>query len=261
MISLRAGSMLVTVDPTLGGSIVRAEHGGKALLRGNLDACDPREGGCFPLTPFCGLLPEQGFFWQGGLVKPKPNLLNFKVAVHGYAWLNPWRVDRQLNNELTLTQLYQATDWPWDYSVKQCIKLHHDSFEQSIEVKNLSQETAPVGLGLHPYFPICKDSVFQSPDTEYSNGVSADQLTFDRGIRNWTGSARLRTENHQVALTAVSSTKCFLALYRPEGAPYLCLEPMTQRLDSATPDDIEQGFDTLQAGEVLTLSMTVKVLG
>ena len=41
MISLRAGSMLVTVDPTLGGSIVRAEHGGKALLRGNLDACDP----------------------------------------------------------------------------------------------------------------------------------------------------------------------------------------------------------------------------
>jgi hypothetical protein len=36
---------------------------------------------------------------------------------------------------------------------------------------------------------------------------------------------------------------------------------MTQRLDSATPDDIEQGFDTLQAGEVLTLSMTVKVLG
>jgi hypothetical protein len=93
--------------------------------------------------------------------------------------------------------------------------------------------------------------------SDYSNG----SLKFDRGIRNWTGSARLRTENHQVALTAVSSTKCFLALYRPEGAPYLCLEPMTQRLDSATPDDIEQGFDTLQAGEVLTLSMTVKVLG
>lgn len=157
---------VVWVAPAYGGNCI----GYAVRLRGSwapvFHSTGPRElreqptrFGCPILFPFPGVLPDARYEWEGVTRLLPPNGPAGGSHAHGFAHTHPWRtVDA--NEKSALLEFSTATDldgqerdaYPFAVRLRLLIALDGAALVLRLTATNDGDRTAPVGLGLHPYF-------------------------------------------------------------------------------------------------------------
>lgn len=284
MIALRCGDWSAVVLPALGGSILSLEHAGRPILRPTpAGADDILQTACFPLVPYANRIAD-GVFTFGGRQVVLPVLDRFAPhALHGDGWLRPWTVDAADASGVTLRLSGGGDHWPWPWTAVQTIALSVDGLSVTLSIVNEADETAPAGLGLHPYFhrapdaclTLAADGVWMTdareiPDrlagpvelADWSGGRAlADAPFVDHAYAGWDRRAVIQGDGRTMVLQA-SEACTWAQIYAPPGADFLCVEPVTHRPDDihAPPGEVT-GLAVLAPGESLSMRMTVSIAG
>ena len=100
LITLRAGSMQLSIAPEAGGSITQfaSEHHGRLfnwMRPASEAALATRSAGgtsSFPMVPFSNRIRNGRFLFRGRIIQLEQNFSPEPHAIHGHAWRHPWRV-------------------------------------------------------------------------------------------------------------------------------------------------------------------------
>ncbi|NBB51945.1 aldose 1-epimerase [Rhizobium sp. CRIBSB] len=281
---MRNGDWSAVVLPALGGSILSLEYAGRPIFRPTpAGADDILQTACFPLVPYANRIAD-GVFTFGGHQVVLPVLDRFAPhALHGDGWLRPWTVDAADAASVTLRLSGGGDHWPWPWTAVQTIALSVDGLSVTLSIVNEAEETAPAGLGLHPYFhrapdtrlTLAADGVWltdarEIPDrlagpaelADWSGGLAlADAPFVDHAYAGWDRQAVIQGDGRTVVMRA--SEPCHWAqVYAPSGEAFLCVEPVTHRPDDIhAPPGEATGLTVLAPGESLSMRMTVSIAG
>lgn len=280
MIVLAAGDWRAEIDPALGGSILSLAFRDRPILRPTpTGANDPLEAACFPLVPYANRIDHGRFRFEGRDFDVGATPGFEPHALHGLGWLRPWSVERAEANVAVLTfDAAAAPDWPWAFEAEQRFALSEQGLRVDLTLTNRDARPAPAGVGLHPYFHRPADArltmaapqVWLSDDTliprelakaealfDWSESpLVADAPFVDNAYEGWAGEARLASSEGVVTLSAPGVSRAHV--YAPQGADFVCVEPVSHRPDALNaPADETSGLAALQPGETLSLSMTI----
>lgn len=282
MIRLTVGDWSATVRPELGGAILGLECCGQPILRPTPDGSeDILEAACFPLVPYANRIAG-GRFAFGGRAVALPVPERFAPhALHGDGWLSPWTVEAVDETSVRLSLAGGGDHWPWRWTAVQTIVLDATGLRIDLILTNDSDEPAPAGLGLHPYFARAADARLtleadgvwltdagQIPErkaaptavVDWSGGPALSEAPFvDHPYADWSGRATIEGDGRRVTLTA--SDNCgWVQVYAPLDADFLCVEPVTHRPNALNaPAGEDAGVAVLAPGESLSMWMRVDV--
>ncbi|RPF70932.1 aldose 1-epimerase [Aurantiacibacter spongiae] len=264
MIELRAGKWRAVLRPQLGGSLVSLTCGDLPVLRETTLECDDvLQSACFPLVPFCNRVAEGQFDFGGSTVRLEPNLPPQRHPLHGFGWRREWRTVRSDRHSALMEDEYAAGEWPWPYRAHQHVALDEDGCTIRLLAENRSDRTAPMGLGLHPYFRRGAETVvaFEArgmmgideeflPDgsvedashvADFTAGAALPERLVDNCFVDWTGTATISDRLGAIRLRAFGAPHCHV--FSPTEEPTLCIEPI-----SHTPDALNRA-----PGEMISL--------
>ncbi len=271
--------MEAALAPAAGGSLAALRLDGVDLLRrAPPGSTDPLAMASFPLVPYANRIAEGRFRFGGRDFRLPLNFGDHPHSIHGLGWTAPWTVEAVAQDSVQLTHRHDGGDgWPWAYQAEQHIAVTPDALDMVLTVRNVSEETMPVGLGFHPYFQADAATRLQfdaaslwlsTPDMLPNREVAADTLgnwpegepvmgdsLIDNVYGGWSGSATMvRGDGARLVLTASGAP--WLHVYRPPHSYDFCLEPV-----SHMPDAINrpQGMDLLEPGGSRTLSMRIAI--
>ena len=279
MIRLAADDWECRLRPEIGGCVAALRRGGIDILRPMPPASkEPLDSACFPLVPFCNRVAGGRFRFGNHDVALSPNHLPEPHALHGLGWHRSWSVVISEPDHARLVHAHDGkSGWPWPYHSEQNVRLGPDGLEITLAVINLSEEPAPAGLGLHPYFRRSDQTVVQftatslllsgpallptgeevDPDAlaAWSIGATPPAATVDHCHTGWSGSARIIDELGEICLSASNAN--YLHVYAPTQGSALCLEPVSHRPDALNmcPEDMQ----VLLPGETLSITMRIAV--
>lgn len=267
--------------PGLGGAVGSFSVGGRDILRPTpADATDPLETACFPLVPYANRIAEGRFTFEGADYALPPNHPAFPGPLHGLGWMKAWSVTEHDATTAILKCTHSAdAHWPWDWSAVERFELIDGALRITLELTNLSQQSMPAGLGLHPYFPHAphdelqfdaaglwqNDEAFiparQLPAEalgDFAAGaVPSPASLIDNCYFGWQGTARWGETT-----TVRSRQAPFLHVFVPPGQDFVCLEPMTQMPAALNqPDFAAAGGIVLAPGATQVLEMEIGVRG
>jgi aldose 1-epimerase len=282
MVQLQAGPLVCELEPRLGGCIAGLWLDGVPVLRSTPagQLASARQAGSYPLVPFSNRVAQATLQWQGTqhpLVRnnaPEPH------AIHGVGWQRPWEVLESDDRFALLAYEHRAdAAWPFSFDSSQTLRLGQSSLELTLSLTNQSQQPAPAGLGLHPFFvkrPRSRISFEASgrwemgPDklpTERrpAHGVDADCafLDVDHCYDGWNGLVHLRDE---LLHTRISSNLRRLVVFTNGTRDSVAIEPVSHvnnalSLVQAGADPAALGLAILQPGESISAQMTIEVAG
>ena len=280
ILTIAAFGQSLGILPGVGGTIGHWRDGSGDLLRpadkAAIDACAPRQTGCYPLIPFSGRVRDGRFHFQG---KPIQLALNFapeQHAIHGSAWMNPWSPAERGPTHLRIILDHEAgPNWPWRYHAWQEFRLTPDGLSVEIGVRNTDSTPFPAGLGLHPYFPRRPDTrmtaslggvwhydsvlipIRHAPvgaDWDFSQGRTVDPARVDHTFTDIGGPITIDWHDRDRRVT-IEPDAIFdkFVVFIPEGRDYFCVEPVTLMPDSFDrPEQDRPGFRVLAPGETLS---------
>lgn len=280
MIVLTAGGWRAEIDPALGGSILSLTFRDRPILRPTpAGANDPLQAACFPLTPYANRIDHGRFRFEGRDFDVGATPGFEPHALHGLGWLSPWTVSRADATAAVLTFSHGAgPGWPWAFEAEQRFVLSERGLRVDLTLTNRDAHAAPAGVGLHPYFhrpadarlTIAAPQVWLSDDTliprelakaetlfDWSESpLVADAPFVDNAYESWTGEARLASSEGVVTLSAPGVSRAHV--YAPQGADFVCIEPVSHRPDALNASaDEASGLVILQPDKALSLSMTI----
>lgn len=279
MIVLTAGDWRAEIDPSLGGSILSLTFRDRPILRPTpAGANDPLQTACFPLVPYANRIDHGRFRFDDKAFDVSATSGFEPHALHGLGWLKPWTVSRADAAVAVLTFSHAGPGWPWAFEAEQRFALSERGLRIDLTLTNRDARPAPAGVGLHPYFHRSADArltvaapqVWLSDDSliprqlakaealfDWSGSpLVADAPFVDNAYEGWTGEARLASSEGAVTLSAPSVSR--VHVYAPQGADFVCIEPVSHRPDALNaPADEASGLAILQPGETLSLSMTI----
>ena len=280
MIVVAAGDWRAEIDPSLGGSILSLAFRDRPILRPTpAGANDPLQAACFPLIPYANRINHGRFRFEGRAFDIGATPGFEPHALHGLGWLRPWEVTQANADSAVLTFRHAAgPGWPWAFEAEQRFVLSERGLRIDLTLTNRDAHTAPAGVGLHPYFrrpaearlTIAAPQVWLSDDTlipcelakaealfDWSESpLVADAPFVDNAYEGWTGAAHLASSEGVVTLSAPGVSRAHV--YAPQGADFICIEPVSHRPDALNaPADEASGLTILQPGETLSLSMTI----
>lgn len=258
---LQDEAMWLTLAPHLGGSIRALKWHGKDVLRpapaGNTD--DPFQMACFPMVPFVNRIARGCFDFNGRTVRLPPNWSAESHPLHGQAWRAPWTVAAESASAATLTFEGGGDDWPWRYCCEQRFELAAGALSVELSIQNMSEESMPAMLGLHPYFPDASRAKLRArlprvwrtdgnalpleetatpPEWRFDAARALRTVALDHCLSGWDGTAKLSWPDRCVTLRA---THCgHLHVYAPAGRDFFCVEPQ-----SAAPGALGRGDATV----------------
>ena len=243
-LSCEASSWSLRVDPERGGCITRLRWRDHPVLR---DAVGQGwlESAAFPTLPFFGRLPSGVLSDDGREVNLPANLASEPQPIHGLCWQRPWQVVDHETDLVLLEREHDGTGWPWRYRSTQAMALAPNRFELRIALTNLDEVPMPAGIGWHPFFPSADVQLRFAERTE-----PADALQMDDVFAAPSRSPELHLPGVVAALDAASPFSRWV-IYRPAGAAFICVEPITH-----APGD----FSTrLAPGETLSAVVRINV--
>jgi len=276
-VTLAAHGWEVELLPAIGGAIGALRHQGHDILRPAAPGTsDPLETACFPLVPYSNRIADGRFDIGGRSVQLPPNFGDHPHSLHGVGWQTEWTVERVDMATVTLHHTHGGDlRWPWSYRAEQRIALAPDRATIALMVTNFADQAAPVGLGLHPYFPRdaatrltarserlwLADSTMLPTEPapadrlgDWSEGarVEGDAL-IDNAYEGWDGTALIEQAWGKVRIEVCGASA--FHLYRPPGVDFFCFEPVRH-----LPDAINRGGMPVAApGETVVLEMTLTV--
>ena len=283
-IILEKDGLRLVLIPVLGGSVRSFSWNGQDILfPAAKTPSSPLETAAFPLFPFSGRINEGRFTWNGRAVSLIPNFPPETHAIHGQAWRAPWQVEAVSGHTARLTYTHRPDSWPWAYRAVQEFTLSDTGLTLRLELRNLSEEDMPAGLGWHPYFPrgdahlsanvsgiwvsdagMIPDRVASlGPGTDLRTSVRVDTLHLDNAFVAqpadasivWPGASR-------TAAIRSSGALAHLVVYVPEGQDFFCVEPVSHAPDAVNSEHgwAKTGLHSLPPGETLTaiIDLTVR---
>jgi aldose 1-epimerase len=289
LIELAAGPLLLTLAPSVGGSIAGFAHVGpdgkktpimrgvEGLPRTVLDAAS------FPLVPFSNRIRGGTFRFRNRNVTLAQNMAPDPSPLHGQGWLAPWDVVRSSETEAELVFEHSAGEWPWAYESRQRFTLDEGGFAAVLDCSNRADEAMPCGLGQHPYFHCTGDTRI---DTQVDYAWTIDEQVLpvekvpaegrydlrhrsvcgqdlDNGFGGWDGVARIDDPSLPFAVEMSSPDAQFFQLYSPSSGGIFVAEPVSHAnaaLNAPEEDWAELGMRVLEPGETMRLTMRIDVL-
>lgn len=287
VLDLKHGDMRLSLLPDLGGCIAGLWLGDVPVLRSTPPAQlhNVRLSACYPLAPFSNRIGQAQLQWNGTGHPLVQNATGEGHAIHGVVWQRPWSVLDAGDSQALLSCEHRAdTAWPFAFDCSQAFRLSGDGLEMTLSFTNQSNQTAPVGLGWHPYFVKRAHShiAFEAngrwdmgPDklpTERrpSAGLSTDcvSLDSDHCFDGWTGTVQLRDQQLQTRITSdlsrlvifTNSTKDFVAIepvsHVNNAMNMLAKNAANTAENSKNYPDL--GVRTLQPGESWSVQMAIR---
>lgn len=262
MIDLRAGDWEAELRPEIGGAIAALRYQGNDVLRPMpADSDDVLQASCFPLAPYCNRIRGGRFGFKGREVALPANFPPEPHSLHGLSWHRPWSLESRAENKCVLADDYDGSGpWPWAYGTRQRVRLGPKGCAVTLVLTNLSSESMPTGLGLHPYFrrraetqvEFAADHVLLTgPDVlptgvtapanhfgDWASGAPLPAGTVDHCFAQWRRTAAIRDDLGTIALEADGAPN--LHLYAPADGSALCLEPISHTPDAPNraPDEM-----------------------
>lgn len=253
--SLRVGNSVCTMCPALGGGITRWLVNAQDMLRRTTQAAivsgDILSLASFPLVPFSNRIGYGRFSWQGRSFEIARNFPPMPHAHHGTGWMEAWQVINASGDSLTMQYHHIGdTRWPWSFIATQHISLRNDGLHIDLCAENLTDETVPLGFGIHPYFnqkgarlSFAATHVFMNaPDGLPANAVTPNgAFDFSKGgghngalvaardidhcYAGWDGRARISWQDQPCALE-IRADMAAAVVYIPAGGTAFCFEPV-----------------------------------
>lgn len=260
-LTLRRGPLELLLGPEQGGSVLHLCRDGLDLLLPTEPGSGPRSRTCFPLVPFSGRVDHGRFTFRGQEFRLQPNYPPEPHAIHGDAWVRPWRVEASDETTATISFEHAEPDAPFRYRAEQRFALDPDGLEITLSVTHQGDAPMPYGLGFHPYFPrrpgtllsAHVEEVWMPDDTKIPRSVGpvpaawgfadrrpVDELDIDHSFRGWDGAARIDWPDSGVSLLiGADPLYGHLVVYVPPGRDFFCVEPVSHAAD---------GFNLMERG-------------
>jgi aldose 1-epimerase len=293
---------MITIRGNRGDSlVVAAQHGGaivgwtnhqQTLLRHALPeaaaAGNPHAMGCFPLVPYANRIAGGRFRWDGRDYQLTRNFGDQPHSIHGVGWQRPWAVEAVTNTSTRLSLLHtadgdQAGAWPFAFAAELTYTLDYGGLLVTLSATNRHDAPAPMGLGLHPYFPRAAGATlhFQAPGVwfngsdslpsqhgtvpsgwDHGQGLAVGTLRLDNCFTGWTAPARLEAGAASLDICA-SATFGNLQVFTPGWADFYCVEPVSHVPDAINRPDLPPGqaMRVLLPGETMTGTIEFLPLG
>lgn len=118
----------------------------------------PTRSGCAVLFPFPGHVRGARYLWDGVAYALPPNTAGLQHYTHGFAQFHPWWVTRTtasaVEAEFSAQALLdgQPIGYPFAVRLHLSMSVSGTSLIMVLTATNTGTRSAPVGLGLHPYF-------------------------------------------------------------------------------------------------------------
>jgi aldose 1-epimerase len=243
----RQASRLV-LDPGRGGAIRTFSWRSADVFRPTPAGAgaDPFDTACFPMVPYVNRVAQGRFEFGAHEVRLERNWSEDPHPLHGQGWRRPWSVVSATATRATLRFEGGADEWPWRYRSEQHVELQPEGLSIELSLENLSDQTMPFMLGLHPYFPQRAQARMEAqlprvwltdnealPQQEVSTPAAwsfiparpVQTVPLDHGFTRWNGSATLRWPTRTVSIVA-TGCDC-LHVYVPGGGArdFFCVEP------------------------------------
>jgi aldose 1-epimerase len=284
MLTLRAGGSSLVLAPEIGGAIVGWTFRTVPLLRRpSPDAIvsgHVRGLACFPLVPYSNRIAYGRFHWDGADHLIDRNFGDHPHAIHGIGWQRAWEVATVGPASATLTLRHDAVGeqvraWPFAFEAEQRFMLTPDALHVALTLRNLHRSAAPVGLGLHPYFPrfgdptlrfnaprvwlngvnsLPSEPVAVPPKWDHSGGQRIGGVSLDNCFAGWDGEAHIVWASDGPALRIEADAPFrHLIVYTPAGRDFFCVEPVSHMNDAINRMDSvdDNGLHILAPGETL----------
>jgi aldose 1-epimerase len=254
---LSRNGLVLELAPEMGGAIRRFVWKGLDLLRPLPDGeRDPLQAAYFPLVPFANRIAHGAFSFEGRQVRLGPTLKGDPHALHGQAWLRPWRVEAAQAQQAVLAYEHVAGDggWPWPYEARQSFILADNGLHIELEVTNTGTEAMPVGLGFHPYLIAPAGACARTevggvwltdatllPRTLAAGDGLADweagvdfprRELIDHCHTGWMGPLTLTAPDRPTLTLDASADLRWLHIYAPADAGFFCAEPVSHMPDA-----------------------------
>jgi len=143
------------IVPRLGAAIAGLWLDDIPVLRSSAGArlASVRESGSYPLVPYSNRIGQARLQWKGGSHALVANFPPEPHAIHGIGWQRPWAVmEAQAHFALLAFEHLPDAGWPFAFDCSQAFRLREDALEISLSLTSQAWQTAPFGLGWHPYF-------------------------------------------------------------------------------------------------------------
>ena len=144
-LELRAGNVVLRIDPVVDGRIASLVVDGNELLV--TEGYGPIEWGCYPMAPFAGRIREGRFAFRGRSYELARNMP--PNAIHGTVFDRGWDVVTRDGDRATLA-IDLGPGWPFAGRARQSFVLAPDRLEASLDVE--ADEPMPAWVGWHPWF-------------------------------------------------------------------------------------------------------------
>lgn len=286
--TLATGDLRVEIDPGYGGRVTAfwsETPSGRVdwLVPTPASGRDPRSSsptGMFPLVPFSNRIENARFQFAGRAWRIEATQEGKPHAIHGHGLRATWTVSERDDHGATITMAHDGSDWPGPYLVSQRFDLSAAELTVRMEVTNAGAGAMPVGLGWHPFLPLCggpviatgfktiwppvRDSIPAGPEPlpaafDFAGGAALPS-GLDTGFGGWSREAFLSWPGREAGLGVTASEGLdHVILYSPAGRDFFCFEPVSHPINaqnSAFPGG-ENGMAVIAAGETYAASMTL----
>ncbi|MEO6061665.1 MAG: aldose 1-epimerase [Thermoflexales bacterium] len=276
------GAALAWIAPEAGANclafaVMRAGGWVNLLFSAGPDALRsrPTRFGIPLLAPFPGLLPGGRYTWRGAEYRLAPNAADGHSFAHGFAHDRPWRIVRRTASDVELTVSLPAAlsaaeraGYPFEIDLWARFSLEAGTLRIEFGAVNRGRDPAPLGLGLHPYFPVTSLAEHREALMVELPGFSEAVPMPPQGralleICPNVGDAhvaRLGVARGDPAIElGVTAGARALAIYAPADQPSASIEPTTCALSAmARGEGGPDGMPALAPGGRLALRVTLR---
>jgi aldose 1-epimerase len=280
-LTLQSGALRCELAPALGGCVAGLWWGQQELLRSTpADRLQSvRVSASYPLVPYSNRIGQRLLYWAGKTYELAANFAPEPHSIHGVGWERAWSVASASPTQAVLDYRHQPDDsWPFAFDSRQAINLTDHALEMQLAITNRSAESAPAGLGWHPYFAKSAQTRVQFaaaarwdmdadklPGTRREHpGLNTDcaSLDVDHCFDGWNGALQLSEGGLRLQVT--SDLRCLVVFTTPQ-RDSIAMEPVSHvnnalglaHAGAQSPESL--GMRTLQPGETFTASMRIQV--
>ena len=271
---LSAGDYALGLTPAAGGSVDYFTWRGEPLMRTRCGP-GPLDSASFPLVPFSNRITHGRFEAHGGTISLAPNFpgSDHPHTLHGFGWLNPWRLSECDSSRAVLFYRHEAAAWPWRFEAEQVFELCSSGLRHELSVTNLDEAAMPAGIGVHPYFPCTNKTIYRglhrgewrvdaeclplglrmAPELiDWWDGQPVATRAVDTVYTDRNGPLSIHWPERGVALTISPSAPLrFTVVFTPTEQEFFCVEPVSHMTDAVNRRGEDSGVVWLMRGEVL----------
>jgi aldose 1-epimerase len=236
----------------------------------------------FPLVPYSNRIAHGAFNWNDKPVKLSPNFPPEPHAIHGVGWKRRWSAEKKSNTSATLTFRHLPDNhWPWPFEALQTITILEHQLKLELQVHNLSDCSAPLAFGHHPYFEQagatlqfasqhvwltdgeCLPTIAIKPsdDFDFNDESAVEGRSVDNCYSGCTGTACISWQDRTHALEITSSPALQAAVvYIPENGAAFCFEPVPHVNNALNLTGTSPAMPVIAAFERFTTTLVLRAI-